>query len=87
MGVVTSSQLIGLEESIQSFSELTQSLETTYHSLEESVNRLHWQLLQAQQQPALQSCLAQVASANDNLQLDQRLRTEGNRRFDTKASP
>ena len=71
MGVVTSSQLIGLEESIQSFSELTQSLETTYHSLEESVNRLHWQLLQAQHQPALQSCLAQVASANDNLQLDQ----------------
>jgi len=54
MGVVTSGQITGLEESFKAITELTQSLETTYHSLEESVNQLHWQLQQAQQYPVQQ---------------------------------
>lgn len=49
MGVVTSSQIKGLEESFQTFTELSQSLETTYHSLEERVTELHCQLKRDQQ--------------------------------------
>ena len=49
MGVVTSSRLKGLEESFQTLNELSQSLETTYHSLEDRVTELQFQFLQSQQ--------------------------------------
>ena len=52
MGVVTSSRLEGLEESFQTFNELSQSLETTYHSLEDRMAELYSQFLQVQQDDA-----------------------------------
>ena len=48
MGVVTSSRIKGLEESFQAFNELSQSLETTYHSLEDRVNELQLYVQQSQ---------------------------------------
>ncbi|WP_455204869.1 sensor histidine kinase [Kaarinaea lacus] len=56
MGVSTSSRLKGLEESFQTFNQLTQSLETTYHDLEDRVVELHCQFekLQHTQSPDLQ---------------------------------
>jgi two-component system sensor histidine kinase FlrB len=50
MGVVTSSRIKGLEESFQTFNELSQSLETTYHSLEDRVNELQSHVLQSQRE-------------------------------------
>jgi two-component system sensor histidine kinase FlrB len=50
MGVVTSSRIRGLEESFQTFNELSQSLETTYHSLEDRVNELQSHVLQNQRE-------------------------------------
>ena len=82
MGVVTSSHIEGLEESFQTFSELTQSLETTYHSLEESVNQLQWQLVQAQHhrvnQPNLQQCHESANTKENAFNSQNRLRLLSN---------
>lgn len=50
MGVVTSSHIKGLEESFQTFNKLSESLETSYHSLEDRVTQLHSEIVQTQQQ-------------------------------------
>lgn len=50
MGVAHAGQIKVLEESFQSFSQLSETLENTYHRLEQRVQELHGQLAEAEQQ-------------------------------------
>ena len=50
MAVQVSGQLEGLEDSFQTFNQLSQSLETTYQFLEDRVAQLQFQLIELQQQ-------------------------------------
>ena len=50
MGVLSSSRLQDLEESFQTFNQLSESLESTYHRLEDRVSQLHVKLAQVQEQ-------------------------------------
>jgi two-component system sensor histidine kinase FlrB len=50
MGLSLSGQLKGLEQSFETFNQLSESLETTYHRLEDRVSQLNSQLDEIQQQ-------------------------------------
>ena len=50
MGASLSGQLKGLEQSFETFNQLSESLETTYHRLEDRVSQLHLKLAEVQQQ-------------------------------------
>lgn len=50
MGASLSGQLKGLEQSFETFNQLSESLETTYHRLEDRVTQLHLKLAEVQQQ-------------------------------------